>query len=125
MGFNVQYPICQLITEGKKTIETRTYPIPKHFIGIEMALIETPGKRGNFKARAVAKIVFGDSFKYPNKQDFYNDIKRHYVDPLSDWAWNEKKGKWGWPILKVTKLLEPLLLNKPSGIIYTTNIKIQ
>lgn len=47
-GINIQFPISQLIVDGSKTIETRTYPIPDHYIGKEMILIETPGKIKSF-----------------------------------------------------------------------------
>jgi hypothetical protein len=121
-GINIQYPISRLILDCKKVIETRTYPIPSCYVGQEMALIETPGKQGNFKARVVAIIKFGPSFKYVSKKNFYADSARHCVTPDSPWAWNDSKEKWGWPILDIVILRNAIPLKKRTGIVYSKNI---
>ena len=38
-GINIQFPISQLILSGDKTVETRTYPIPERYLGVDLALI--------------------------------------------------------------------------------------
>lgn len=123
-GINIQFPISQLILSGEKSIETRTYPLPKKYIGQEMAIIETPGKGGRFKSRVVGIIVFGESFRYPSSKKFYEDQTRHRVSRDSDWAWNPDKGKWGWPILKVSLLERPLEIDGKAGIVYRSGITI-
>ena len=92
-GINIQWPISRDILSGKKSIETRTYPIPEKYLRKEMLLIETPGPHGNFKARIMAIIKFIDCFEYKNKREFYMDYKRHLIDENSHWAW-KKKAKW-------------------------------
>lgn len=124
-GINIQFPISRLILSGKKIIETRTYSIPKRLIGQELAIIETPGKTGKFKSRVIGLIVFGESFKYKSAKEFYADLERHCVSKDSDWAWNSKKGKWGWEIKKVTSLKNEIPLLKRSGIVYSKNIEIR
>lgn len=89
-GINIQWPISELILSGQKTIETRTYPIPKKYLNQEMLMIETPGKNGKFKARIVAIIKFTDCFRYKNKKDFYKDSHKHFVTSSSEWAWGTK-----------------------------------
>ena len=122
-GINIQYPISQLIIEKKKTIETRTYPIPPNYLGQEMALIETPGKTGKFKARIIAIIKFTDCFQYKSKKEFYDQSNLHCVTQDSIWAWHDGE-KWGWPV-KVVKILPmPIELKKRSGIKYTKNISL-
>ena len=81
----------------EKIIETRTYPLPERLKGIELAFIETPGKKGKFKSRVVAIIKFSDSFEYKTKKEFYADIEKHKVAKNSDWAWKDKS-KHGWII---------------------------
>jgi hypothetical protein len=122
-GINIQFPISQLILEGSKTIETRTYPIPKAFIGKEMIIIETPGKGRDTKARMIGTVVFGESFKYKSKKSFYEDSTKHSVTPDSPWKWVDKP-KWGWPILKVKKIDRPFLAPKKKGILYTHGIEL-
>lgn len=123
-GINIQYPISSLILSGEKTIETRTYPMPAKYVGEEMAIVETPGKEGKFKARIVGIIVFGASFKYQSEKSFYKDTKKHCVNANSMWKWVEAKPKWGWPILKVKKLNAALPAPKKKGIKFTHNVSI-
>ena len=122
VGINIQYPISELIVSGVKTVETRTYPIPKKYVGRDMVLIETPGKKGKFKARMVALIRFGDSFEYKSKAAFYRDCKSHCVTAGSLWAWQDSVPKWGWPIEIIRIFKKPLSLQKRSGIKFSTGI---
>lgn len=80
-GVNIQHPIPEWILSGKKTIETRTYPIPPHLVGRPVAIIETPGGRSGFRARVAGIVVFGQSFPYRSKKEFYADSKYHCVTP--------------------------------------------
>ena len=121
-GLNVQHPISRLILNGSKSIETRTYPLPSQYIGKEMLLIETPGKEGKFKARIIGIAVFGESFKYKNKKDFYLDQQYHCVSPTSLWKWQPKKPKWGWPVLKIIKVPDEIPTLGRRGIIFTREI---
>ena len=123
-GINIQYPISTLILDGSKTVETRTYPIPKKYIGIEMAIIETPGPNGDFSARIMGTIVFGESFRYKSSKEFYLDQRRHCVDKNSSWKWNNTVPKWGWPILEVKKFAKPIIAPSKKGIKFTLGIKI-
>src|SRR5437660_375608 len=122
-GINIQFPISEMILCGKKTIETRTYPIPLLLVGKELAFIETPGQEGSFKARIVGTIVFGTSFPYKSKRSFYDDYDRHLVDRHSSWKWTPEKKKFGWPILKVIVFREQLPAPLKKGIKFTKNIK--
>ena len=121
-GINIQYPISKLIVEGTKTIETRTYQIPKKYLNKEILLIETPGPEGKFKSRAVAIIKFTNCFKYKNKKHFYQESHLHCVTPDSSWAWKEKD-KWGWEVEIVKVLSQPVEIKK-HGIVYRTEIPI-
>ena len=122
-GFNIQYPISQSILEGIKTIETRTYPIAEKYLGKELILIETPGKTGKFKARAIAIIKTINCFQYKSKEEFYKDYPYHLVDQNSPWKW-DLKPKFGWEIIVVKILATPVVISKKKGIIYTKNISL-
>ena len=102
-GINIQFPISNLIADGFKTVETRTYPIPKNYLNQEMYLVETPGKRGKFKARAIAIIKFTGCFEYLSKKEFRKDQTRHCVEKESLWDWDEK-AKWGWEVKLIKKI---------------------
>jgi hypothetical protein len=121
-GINIQYPISQLIVRGEKKLETRTYPLPKKYIGKDLFLVETPGRDGKFKARIVGIIKFEASFEYDSKIRFYKDFERHRVNKSSQWAWKDK-AKWGWPIAKF-KALKSIPLGKRTGIVFTQRIQI-
>lgn len=120
-GINIQWPISREILAGRKSIETRFYPIPPKYLNQEMLLIETPGKQGEFKSRIAATIKFIKCFKYKDPKSFYADYPRHRVNKNSPWAWKDKP-KWGWYV-EVVKAISPSIpfLGK-KGIIYTKNI---
>ena len=122
VGINIQFPISQLILKKEKIIETRTYALPKDFVDQDLLFIETPGKAGRFKSRIVAIIRFGESFKYESEDEFYSDEKKHRVSRGSIWSYDSKKGKWGWPILKITVLKKPSSPKKRLGIKFTKNL---
>lgn len=121
-GINIQWPISEDIIEGRKTIETRTYPLPKNYLNVEMLLVETPGKNGKFKARIRAVIKFTSCFKYASKKEFYADSKKHLVTKESIWAWKEKE-KWGWHV-EVVKIITTPITDLPHGIVYRKNLSI-
>jgi hypothetical protein len=123
-GINVQYPITKLIITGKKTVETRTYPLPELYVGKEVFLVETPGTQGKFKARIIAIVKFSQSFHYRTKKEFYADFPLHQVSPDSPWAWTTSKKKWGWPVEVVKVLKTPVVVKKKKGIKYTKKITI-
>lgn len=118
---NIQFPISRAILDGTKVIETRTYPLPSHYVGKEMFLVETPGKNGDFAARIVAIIRFGESFKYESAAAFYRDSKRHLVSPDSPWAWD--KPKWGWPIVHVETYEAKIPRQVRRGIVFTNELR--
>ena len=62
-GINIQTPWSELLINGDKSVETRSYPLPEKYMGEELALIETPGRYGRFKARIIGTITFSHSFK--------------------------------------------------------------
>lgn len=120
-GINIQWPISQEIIKRKKTIETRTYPLPPKYLDVPLLIIETPGSQGKFAARVVAIIKITKSFEYKTKSEFYADFKKHLVDPKSKWAWREKK-KYGWEIEILEILSPPLKAPLRKGIKFTKNI---
>jgi hypothetical protein len=123
-AINIQWPISQLLITGEKLIETRTYPIPSKYLNTELLLVETPGKKGNFKARIIGIIKFSDCFKYQNSAEFYQDYENHRVTRESPWAWSKSKKKWGWRVCKVMALKKPLAAPPNRGILFTKKIPL-
>jgi hypothetical protein len=122
-GINIQWPISELIRNGQKNIETRVYPIPVKYLNKEMLLIETPGKSGKFKSRAIAIIKFTNCFQYKSKTEFKNDYAKHLVEPDSAWDWKDKP-KWGWEVKVIETLKKPKIIVKQKGIIYTNSLTL-
>jgi hypothetical protein len=124
-GVNIQTPWSELLINGVKSVETRTYPLPEKYVGEELALIETPGRYGRFKARIIGTITFRHSFKYPHQKAWQDDYNRHCVavdDPI--YNWKDDKPKYGWVVSKVTKFDKPLDIRKRKGIIFTSGIQL-
>ena len=110
-GVNIQWPWSEMLLSGEKTVETRSYPLPKKYEGQWLAVIETPGPRGKReagieKARITGKIKFSGSFQYLTRSEWAEDLARHCVkpnDPL--FGFKNDKEKWGWIVHDVRKLL--------------------
>lgn len=121
-GLNIQIPWSTLLINGTKSVETRSYPLPKKYVGEKLALVETPGKSGSFKSRIIGEITFSHSFKYPDEQAWKDDYLRHGVS-CSDlmYSWDNKP-KYGWVVSDITKYDEPIEVKKKKGIIFTGDI---
>jgi hypothetical protein len=126
-GINIQWPWSRLILEGKKTVETRSYPIPKKHIGKPLALIETPGPRGKREAgiesaKIIGIVVFGGSYKYRNRSEWKNEESKHRVaEDDAQFTFNLKKEKWAWPVLKARSLADPVPPPNSRGIVFASN----
>jgi hypothetical protein len=119
-GLNIQCPWSQLLINGDKSVETRSYPLPKKYEGVELALIETPGKYGQFKSRIIGTITFSHYFKYPDEQSWMDDYNRHKVEKLDEfYGWNPDKPKYGWVVSNIEKFDEPIPYLKKKGIVFT------
>jgi len=124
-GINIQSPWSTLLINGDKCVETRSYPLPDKYEGEELALIETPGKSGDFKARIIGTITFSHSFKYPNEQAWADDNNRHRVDRTDkDYGWKNDKDKWGWVVSNLNKFDEPQQAPENKGIIFTLDCQV-
>lgn len=122
-GINIQFPISQLILNGEKTIETRTYPIPKKYINKDLLMIETPGPEGKFQARIVGIIRFSECYQYQTLKSFRAEFNLHKVSPESKWDWTSNKPKWGWKITKITPI-KSKAFQRNKGIVFTKNITL-
>ena len=124
-GLNIQIPWSFLLINGDKSVETRSYPLPKKYEGVELALIETPGKYGKFKSRIIGTITFSHCFEYPNKRSWIDDYNRHKVEEGDEfYSWKDDKSKYGWVVSDIKKFDESIQAPKKKGIIFTTNCKI-
>jgi len=123
-GINIQWPWSQLIIEGKKTIETRTYDIPEKYRGVELLLIETPGPRGKKeagieKARIIGTVTFGKTYRYNSKKQWLNEKNKHLVESTDKlYGWIKEKEKWGWEVKLHYPYKKQRIATSPRGIIF-------
>ena len=89
-----------MIAEGKKSIETRGYPLPPHYLGKTLAIIETYGsKNKKQKATIVGLVRFSECYKYPNLASWEADFIRHQIKGDNpEYAFSSTKEKWAWVI---------------------------
>ena len=126
-GINIQWPWSEKIINGVKTIETRTYPIPKYLLNRYLALLETSGdlelyKR--FQTRIIGLIKFSDSFRYSSKTQWKQDFKKHCVPNTSKYTYKDKNIKWGWTISDIICFDKPQKAPKTRGIKFTKKCRI-
>lgn len=125
-GLNVQSPWGELIVSGQKTVETRSYPLPKKHENVAIAIIETPGpKKLVSKARIVGIVIFSHSLKYINVSEWRNDKRRHLIDADHvQFKFDRKKAKYGWIVKSVVKLPTPLVAPKYRGIVFASKCRV-
>lgn len=128
-GLNIQHPWSDLIAIGKKTIETRSYPLPKKFENVELAIIETPGRLGKKlgikKARIVGTVIFSGCIQYKTKKHWLKDQSRHLINSADlQYAFSNKKPKWGWFIARTKKFEDTVAAPSRRGIIYASSCAI-
>ena len=133
-ALNVQWPWGTLILSGKKKVETRSYPMPAHYVDKQIFIVETPGvsskkKREEgapSKSHIIGIVVFGQSFKYLNKQLWERDKNLHLVeinDP--DYGFSMDKEKWGWPVKHIEIFSEAVSAPAKRGIRFTAKVTIK
>jgi len=129
-GINIQWPWSELLISGKKSVETRSYALPKRLYGVELAIIETPGKDGKSKAgieraRIIGTIVFDDCYQYRSKNHWLSERAKHRVqqdDRL--YGFTADKEKWAWTVKKIEKLDLSAPPPRKRGIIFAKNCKV-
>ena len=121
VGLNVQSPWSTLLINGQKSVETRSYRLPQRLEGVELALIETPGKSAKFKSRIIGTITFASCVQYSSKEHWVSDESRHKVD-INDktYGWKDNP-KFGWIVKSVKKFENPIDPPAKRGIIYAKN----
>lgn len=129
-GINIQWPWSELIVNGHKTVETRSYDIPEKHRGVELAIIETPGTRGKKEAgidqaRIIGTVVFEKTYQYSSQKHWASDESRHRV-PVNDpqYRFSSEKPKWAWVVKRVTKFNKPKSAPVKRGIIFATQCKV-
>lgn len=123
-GINIQSPWADLLINGIKSVEIRTYPLPVKYAGEPLLLIETPGKSRKFKSRIIGEITFSHSFQYKDELEWKMDYNRHRIDSsCSLYSWNDNKPKYGWVVSHFRAYDEPMIINCRKGIIFTTGLQ--
>ena len=129
-GLNIQWPWSEELILGRKTIETRSYPLSEEYMDMEIAVIETPGKKGKkeagiTKARIIGIIKFSGCKQYKSLSEWKKDKSKHLVslsDP--DYAFHSDKPRWGWIVSSITRFPEPLPAPTKKGIVWALGCKV-
>ena len=113
IGLEMQHPWSQLLLNGSKTIETRSYDLPKALIGKKILVLESqPGKDGvsslgnilsgdaaSKNVKAVGWMKFDRVITYRYRSEFEADENKHLVKRDSGYAWEEEtKVVYGWVV---------------------------
>ena len=129
-GINIQWPWTELLLSGRKTVETRSYPLPSKFKGVELAVIETPGPRGKraagiAKARVVGTIKFSGSYEYQNAKQWASEHHLHLVEASDvQFGFAQNKKKWAWTVECTLKFDQPVKAPSKRGIVFANNCLI-
>jgi hypothetical protein len=114
-ALEVQSPFSRLILSGKKTIETRAYPLPPDLIGSNIILCESlPGVDGVSRIgdevlhaqeglSLIGEIFISSSKEYESQTEWDSDVEKHNVPKGSsyDWSPTEIGRRYAWIIERV------------------------
>lgn len=129
-GINIQWPWSELIVSGKKSVETRSYPIPAKYVGVELAIIETPGANGKraagiSTARIVGTVVFSSCYPYRSLSHWEREVDLHRVDKSDPhFAYTSGKPRWAWVVGRVDRITHPIKPPAKRGIIFAKECKL-
>ena len=94
-GLYVRSPHAIDIAYGRKTVETRGYPMPAKHIGQWVAIIET----GSQKSGVVGLGLLSGWELYETEEQWAADVSCHRIPAGDkDYGWGTTKHKYGWHI---------------------------
>lgn len=117
-GLEMQQPWSQHLLNGKKTIETRAYDLPKALIGKKIFILESKSGEdgissiGNYlvgdeiydSINVVGWVIFNKVIIYRYRSKFEADEEKHMVKRDSGYGWrDDTRIVYGWVVSKKTK----------------------
>ncbi|CAM9689685.1 unnamed protein product, partial [Ectocarpus sp. 12 AP-2014] len=108
-ALEMQAPWSRRLLDGKKTVETRGYPLPAGLVGRSIEVLESGRGRDGvsgvgdvveaFSAglAVVGRVVFGGTEAYPSREAWAVDAERHLVPVPAEEEEGSESGKgYGW-----------------------------
>ena len=104
----MQAPWGEAILTGKKTIESRSYPLPECLLNQVIWIIDSPEgevKKSalpdsvpaeDFDLKMTGYVIFDKSWVYPSLSAFNKDFKKHLVPCSSGYAWTKERPIYAW-----------------------------
>lgn len=112
---------------GQKDIETRAYPIPEHFLGKYLAIIETgtSGLSNKGLSKVIALVRIDSCFQYSSQKQWLKDFPHHRVSQADRaYGFSKEKEKWAWEIKHVLRVCPAVPPPKIRGIKYAKRCSI-
>ena len=129
-GLNLNHKWADLIYEGQKRIELRTYPIG-NYVEEPLWIISTPGEDKSWgKAKITGMILFKGCIKYKSLKHVHEDVARHCVEESSRFFMPKRKADsedttyYGWKIARVLKFAEPREGPDTKGMIGCQSLRL-
>ena len=112
VALEVQQPWADLLLNGEKTVETRTYPFPPWLWGDKIDVLQaaegTPGVSavpdsvysGDPRFQLAGWIEVQKCFKYASREEWASDTDRHRVpiDEAGAYGWSDDRDLYGWVV---------------------------
>lgn len=107
----MQHPFSGLVVSGKKTIETRAYPLPDALLNVKIGIMQSAKGQDGVSAlpssfplqkstglTRIGWVTFNKCIEYKSRKEFESDAEKHLVDPNSGYGWNDERPMFGWVI---------------------------
>jgi len=113
MVLEVQRPWSRKLVKGEKTVEVRTYELPKEYIGKTFYILETRSGSGSGSSLPdivdpedddlgglylIGEVVFKQCKQYKTEAEFNKDFSKHQLEPNSTFAYSADAPCYGWMV---------------------------
>jgi hypothetical protein len=119
-GLEMQHPYSELLVDGAKSIESRSYPLPEALLDTKIEILQSEkGQDGissvpnrvtlhkstdndNYSSsqsplKRIGWVTFSACIQY-TREEFESDREKHLVDPNSGYCWNDERPMFGWVV---------------------------
>lgn len=112
-GLEVQQPWAELLLAGRKSIETRDYPLPPHLLDVPLAVVQSAvgglATHGLASGHIVGTVAFSVCKEYTSRELWAADSAQHCVPadaPATAFGWDQDafdagKRKYWWGVSRV------------------------
>jgi hypothetical protein len=116
-GLEMQQPYSDLLVDGSKSIESRSYPLPEALLDTKIEILQSEKGQDGVSSvpnrvalhnssdnssspllKRIGWVTFSKCIQYTSCEEFEADREKHLVHPNSGYCWNYERPMFGWVV---------------------------